>query len=250
MKTVRILNLDIQNLTMDALLRQLDAGAVYTPNVDHYVQLQKDAEFMEAYRHAEWHVCDSKILMYAARFLGTPLREKLSGSDVFPAFCDFHGDNPDITIFLLGAMEGVAARAMERINARVGRRIVIDTYSPPFGFERDPQECSRILERIRDSGATVLAVGLGAPKQEKFIHRFRAQLPGVRIFLAIGATLDFEAGSLSRAPKLLSELGLEWLYRLWREPRRLWRRYLVEGPTFFRLLLLQKLGLYRDPWRR
>ena len=250
METVRILNLEIQNITMDALLRQLGAGAVYTPNVDHYVQLQRDEAFMEAYRQAEWRVCDSKILMYVARFLGTPLREKLSGSDVFPAFCDFHRDNPAITIFLLGAMEGVAGRAMQRINARVGRRMVVGAYSPPFGFERDPQECSRILERILNSGATVLAVGLGAPKQETFIHRFRAQLPGVRIFLAIGATLDFEAGSLSRAPKLLSELGLEWLYRLGREPKRLWRRYLVEGPTFFRLVLLQKLGLYKDPWCR
>jgi exopolysaccharide biosynthesis WecB/TagA/CpsF family protein len=245
---VRILNLEIDNLTMGELLERLDRGVVYTPNVDHLLQLQDDPSFVAAYREADFRVCDSQLLILAARFLGTPLRAKLSGSDVFPAFCAFHRQTAAITIFLLGAREGVAARAQERINARIGRSIVVGTYSPPFGFENDPKECERILQLVETSGATVLAVGLGAPKQERFIHLFRARLPSVRIFLAIGATIDFEAGTLSRSPGLLSRLGLEWFYRLCREPRRLWKRYLWRGPRFFWLLLLQRLGLYRDPW--
>jgi exopolysaccharide biosynthesis WecB/TagA/CpsF family protein len=248
MNQVRILNLDIDNLTMRELLEQLDRGVVYTPNVDHLLQLQDDRRFVEAYREADFKVCDSQLLVMAARFLGTPLREKLSGSDVFPAFCAFHRNDPQITIFLLGAREGVAARAMERLNARFGRRIVVGAYSPPFGFENDPAEGERILRTVEASGATVLAVGLGAPKQELFIHRCRSLLPSVRIFLAIGATIDFEAGTLSRSPGLLSRVGLEWFYRLCKEPRRLWRRYLLRGPRFFALLLRQRLGLYRDPW--
>ncbi|KEF43376.1 MAG: glycosyl transferase [Cyanobium sp. CACIAM 14] len=250
MDRVRLLNLDIDNLTMDELLERLDRGVVYTPNVDHLLQLQDDPSFFVAYEDADFRVCDSQLLIFAARVLGTPLRQKLSGSDLFPAFCRFHRNHSNVTIFLLGAREGVAAQAQGRINARIGRQIVVGTYSPPFGFENDQGECEHILQQVERSGATVLAVGLGAPKQERFIHRFRSRLSSVRIFLAIGATIDFEAGTLSRSPGLLSSLGLEWFYRLCREPRRLWRRYLWKGPRFFWLLLLQRLGLYRDPWKR
>jgi UDP-N-acetyl-D-mannosaminuronic acid transferase (WecB/TagA/CpsF family) len=94
-----------------------------------------------------------------------------------------------------------------------------------------------------------LAVGVGAPKQEIWIARHRHRMPRVTRFLAIGATIDFEAGTVKRAPKWMSRAGIEWLYRLMSEPRRLYRRYLIEGPPFFWLLLKQRLGLYRDPFR-
>ena len=97
------------------------------------------------------------------------------------------------------------------------------------------------------TGATVLAVGDGAPKQEKWICKYKDRMPNVRIFLAIGATIDFEAGNVSRAPKWMSDTGLEWLYRLVMEPNRLWRRYLLEDPLFFWLVLKQKLNLYAAP---
>lgn len=248
MDTVKILNLDIHNLTMESLLHQLKAGTVYTPNTDHLMQLQRDAAFMEVYQEADYKVCDSKLLVFASYFLGTPFQEKISGSDLFPAFYQFHRNNDDVTIFLLGAMEGVAAQAQKNINAKVGRQMVVGNYSPPFGFEKDEAECQKIIQMVADSGATVLAVGLGAPKQEKFIHHFKSQFTTVKIFMAIGATIDFEAGNVSRAPKILSELGLEWFYRLCCEPRRLWKRYLPAAPHFARLLLLQKFNLYRDPW--
>jgi exopolysaccharide biosynthesis WecB/TagA/CpsF family protein len=84
---------------------------------------------------------------------------------------------------------------------------------------------------------------VGAPKQEKWIHKYKAQLPNIKIFLAIGATIDFEAGNKKRAPKWVSESGLEWLHRLFSEPKRLWRRYLIGGPLFCWLVLKQKLQL-------
>ena len=247
MNTVRILNLEIDNLTLDHLLNKLDAGVVYTPNVDHLVKLQDDVAFMETYRAADYKVCDSKVLLYAAQFLGSPLQEKISGSDLFPAFYEFHRNNPDIRIFLLGAMEGVAAEAQAIINQKVGREMIVGTYSPPFGFEKDELECQNIVQMVEASGATVLAVGVGAPKQEKFIHKYRQQFSSIRIFLAIGATIDFEAGNVSRSPKWISNLGLEWLYRLAAEPQRLWKRYLLEDPRFLWLLILQRLNLYQDP---
>lgn len=247
MSQVRILNLEIDNYSMQEFLKELQSGVVFTPNVDHLMKLQHDAEFMEAYQQADYKICDSKVLIYASRLLGSPLKEKLSGSDVFPAFYTFHKDSPDIRIFLLGAAEGVAATAQTNINAKVGREIVVGTYSPPYGFEKDQQECDRIVEIVQASGANVLAVGLGAPKQEKFIAKYHHRFSNIKIFLAIGATIDFEADNISRAPKWMSNAGLEWLYRLTAEPRRLWRRYIVEDSGFFWLLLLQLLNIYTNP---
>jgi N-acetylglucosaminyldiphosphoundecaprenol N-acetyl-beta-D-mannosaminyltransferase len=117
-----------------------------------------------------------------------------------------------------------------------------------FGFEEDELECQRIIDLINQSDANVLAIGVGAPKQEKFIYKFKHRFKHIKIFMAVGATLDFEAGNIQRAPKWVSEMGLEWLYRLLSEPRRLWRRYLLEGPQFFWLALLQKLNLYTNPF--
>lgn len=248
MSSVKLLNTAIDNLTMPELLAKLNQGVVFTPNVDHLVRLQKDQEFFEAYQNADFRTCDSKILYYVSRLLGSPICEKVSGSDLFPAFYWYHRNSKDIKIFLLGAAEGVAATAQKRINAKVGREIIVGSYSPSFGFEKNEAECQQIIEMINQSDATVLAVGVGSPKQEKFIYKYRDQFKHIKIFLAIGATIDFEAGNISRAPKWISEMGLEWLYRLLAEPKRLWRRYLVDGPSFFWYTMLQLLDLYNEPF--
>ena len=239
---VKVLNTMINNFSMLELLEKLNqtGGVVVTPNIDHLMKLKTDRRLQKAYLNAEYCVCDSKIIQYASYFLGTPIREKISGSDLFPAFYQYNKDNANTTIFLLGAEDGVAHQAQAKINQKVGRQMIVDVYSPPFGFERDEQECQAIIQRIKDSGATVLAVGLGAPKQEKWIAQYRDQLPTIKIFLAIGATIDFEAGYKPRSPKWMSEVGLEWLYRLLSEPRRLWKRYLVDSLPFFWLILKQK----------
>lgn len=243
MKTVTILNTNIDNLSLAELLTKLtnQGGFVVTPNVDHLVKLQKDEELVKAYQKADYRVCDSKIVEKTLKLLGTPIKEKISGSDLFPAFYEYNKDNEDVTIFLLGGAEGIPEQARDNINAKVGREIVIDALSPSFGFEKNEAECLEIIDRINKSGATVLAVGLGAPKQEKWIAKYRHLLPNVKTFLAIGATIDFEAGNKPRAPKWMSENGLEWFYRLASEPQRLWKRYLIESLPFFGLVLQQKI---------
>lgn len=246
-KRINILNVYIDNLSEWELLKNLKSGVVFTPNVDHLVKLQRDSEFFKAYEMADYRVCDSKIVYYVSRFLGTPIKEKISGSDFFPAFYNYHKDNEDTKIFLLGARPGVAKLAQERINEKIGRQIVVDYHSPSFGFENDEEECSEIIEKIARSGATVLAIGVGAPKQEKWIQKYKDKLPSIKIFLAIGATIDFEAGNVERAPKWVSEVGLEWLYRLISEPQRLWKRYLIDDPLFFWLVLKQRFNLYKFP---
>lgn len=248
MSKVKILNVAIDNLSKSEVLESLKNGVVFTPNVDHFIKLQNDQEFFKVYNTANYKLCDSKVLFYVSRLLGSPIKEKISGSDFFPAFYEYHKNNEDTSIFLLGSREGVAIKAQNKINAKVGRRMVVGAHSPSFGFEKNEEECLRIVEMINQSGATVLAVGVGAPKQEKFIFKYRDKLPNIKIFLAIGATIDFEAGSVKRAPKWISELGLEWLYRLLAEPKRLWKRYLLDDPYFFWLILKQKLNLYVEPF--
>lgn len=248
---VNILNIPIDNIGMCDLLEELKhGGVVFTPNVDHLVKLQQDREFYRVYQDADYRICDSQLILYASRFLGQPIREKVSGSDLFPAFYKRYSTDESVKIFLLGGLEGVAEKARHRINQKVGRNMVVEVYSPPFGFEHDPEECTKIVELINNSGANVLAVGVGAPKQEKWIINYRSRLSAIDTFFAIGATIDFEAGNLSRAPQWMSSAGLEWLYRLLMEPGRLWKRYLVEDVRFFALVLRQKLRMIRHNKRR
>ena len=243
MTRVNLLNIWVDNLSKRELLEQLQSGVVFTPNVDHLMKLQNDRDFVKAYSIADYKLCDSQILIYASRFLGTPIQEKTSGSDFFPAFYNYHKKNEDIKIFILGGRAGVASKAQTKINRQVSRDIIVGSHSPSFGFEKNEEECRDIVGIINRTSATVLVIGLGAPKQEKWIYKYKQHLPKIKIFLAIGATIDFEAGNIKRAPNWLSNIGLEWLYRLLCEPRRLWKRYLIEGLPFFWLILKQRLDM-------
>ncbi|ASC71554.1 UDP-N-acetyl-D-mannosaminuronic acid transferase [Halomicronema hongdechloris C2206] len=252
MTVIQLLNITLHNLTQTDLLHRLHpyrgGGVVVTPNVDHLIKLQSDEEFYRLYQAADYRVCDSQILFYFSRILGTPIREKITGSDLLPAFYRHYGQDPEVRLFLLGGLPGTPEQAQAKINAKVGRAMVVGAYSPPFGFEKDPAECRAILERIRQSGATVVAVGLGAPKQEKWIFRYKDLLPQVSTFLAVGAAIGFEAGTVERAPRWMSDVGLEWFYRLLSEPQRLWRRYVLQALPFLGLILAQRCRLYRNPF--
>lgn len=248
MKTTAFLNTNIQVITQHELLKELKKGVVITPNVDHLVKLQKDKEFYEVYKKAEWVICDSKILYMLSKLLKTPLPEAIPGSSFFTAFYEYHQNDPNCKIFLLGAAEGIAIKAMERINQKVGRNIVVGAHSPSYGFEKKPEECEKLVHMINESGANVLLVGVGAPKQEKWIMKYRNEMPGIDIFMGLGATIDFEAGTLKRAPILWQKIGMEWLYRCLKEPKRLFKRYFIDDMQFFYYFGKQLLGIYKNPF--
>ena len=248
MKKSHILNIDIQSISAAQLLQTLDRGLLFTPNVDHLMNLQKDREFYEAYRAADFIVCDSQIVRLASRFLRSPIVETIAGSDFLSQFYHHHKNNPDIRLFLLGAREGVAHKAMQIINAKVGREIVIGAHSPSFGFERNESECRDLVRIVNDSRATVLIVGVGSPKQEKWIVRYKDAMPNIKIFMGLGATIDFEAGNEPRCPASIRRLSLEWAYRLCRDPKRMWRRYIINDLPFFPLIFKQRIGKYKDPF--
>lgn len=250
MNSIRILNIDIQSIRKQELLEQLDKGVLITPNVDHLVKLQKDREFYEVYKKAEWVVCDSNIVCRASRLLKHPIPEAIPGSSFFTDYYMYHKEDPDCRIFLLGAAEGIAQKARDNINVKTGRDIVVGAHSPSYGFEKNEIECQELVKLVNESGATVLLVGAGAPKQEKWIMKYKEQMPGVKLFMALGATIDFEAGTLKRAPKAWQKSGLEWLYRFLKEPKRLFRRYFIDDMMFFWYFGKQLLRVYKNPWRK
>lgn len=247
---ISILNIKVDNITKNDLLKKFDKGVLITPNVDHLMKLQHDREFYEIYKKAEYVTVDSQIVRLALKFLGTPVKEVITGSDFFPSFYNYHKENDKIKIFLLGAAPGVADKALKIINEKVGREIIVGVCSPSFGFAKNETECENIIKIIGNTPANVLVVGVGAPKQEKWIYKYKDRLRNIKIFLAIGATIDFEAGNIKRAPKIFQRLAIEWLYRLIKEPRRLWRRYIVEDLPFFYFILKQKLGKYKNPYNK
>ena len=120
--------------------------------------------------------------------------------------------------------------------------MVVQAHSPSYGFEKSEQECEAIIKLVNESKATVLAVGVGAPKQEKWIYKYSDRFEHAKLIMAIGATIDFEASKVARAPKWASEMGIEWVFRILREPRRLWRRYLIDDIPFLWMVLKQKLS--------
>lgn len=248
MSKSKILNVEIDNISQEELLAQLKRGVLVTPNVDQIVKLQSDKEFYNIVKGAEWVICDSKILYLSAKLLKTPLPEAIPGSSFFPAFYEYHKNDENCKIFLLGAMDGVAKKAMDNINQKVGRQMVVGAYSPSYGFEKKQEENESIYKMINESEANVVLVGVGCPKQEKWIDAHKGKMSGVDIWMALGATIDFEAGNIKRAPKIWRSLYMEWFYRFLQEPRRMFKRYFVDDPIFFWFLFKQKMGLYKNPF--
>jgi N-acetylglucosaminyldiphosphoundecaprenol N-acetyl-beta-D-mannosaminyltransferase len=224
------------------LLRQGKARHyVVTPNTDHIVRLHKDAAFRKAYAGASLVLADGMPLIWASRALGRPLKARVTGADLLPAVGEMAAAAGK-SLFILGGRPGIAERAARNLQARYPGLRIAGTYAPPMGFERDPAENQRIVERINRAQPDVLAIGLGAPKQELWIAAHHRKLE-FGVALCIGAAIDFAAGALERAPLWMQEQGLEWLWRLAQEPGRLWKRYLVEDMAFARIVA-------REWWQR
>jgi N-acetylglucosaminyldiphosphoundecaprenol N-acetyl-beta-D-mannosaminyltransferase len=242
----RLLNIWVDNLSMQELMERLDSGLLFTLNPDHLYHLQHNAAFLHSYRQADFITSDSKYVYWSLGWLGRRIKEKVSGSDIVPAFFEYHRGNPATKVFFLGAGPGIAQRALERVNARIGRDIVVGALGPSMNFVNDEREIAQAISTINASGANVLIVGLGAPKQEIWITRYRSAMPDVKIFMGVGATIDYEADAVNRAPRWMTRNGLEWVYRITTEPRRYWRRY-FRDLEFFWLAFLDRFGMYRAP---
>ena len=242
---MKIMNTEIDNLTMKETLKRIDElikenknAYVVTPNVDHIIQLERGGELVEVYKNADLILTDGKPLIWISRWYGTPIKEKISGSDLFPRLC-YMASKRGYKMFFLGAAEGVAAKAAENLKKKFKGLQVVGTYSPPVGFEKDEAEMEKIKKMIRDAEPQILIVGLGCPKQELFMLHHKDEL-NVPISLGLGASLDFEAGVIKRAPKWMSNHGFEWLYRIFQDPKRLAKRYLIDDRKILGLAIKYK----------
>jgi exopolysaccharide biosynthesis WecB/TagA/CpsF family protein len=247
---IRLLNADIDNITMDSLIHSFTSGILLTLHVDMIVKLQRDREFYDILPEFNVITCDSQILYLASKLLGHSFKERVSGSDFFPLYYMHHKNNNAVTIFLCGGKPGIADIAKDKINLKVGRKIIVGTYSPPFDYDERSGEEEKIIDLINQSKATVLLVGLGGGRQEKFLVKHRHKFIHAKVFLPLGGTIDYEAEVLKRPPKWMTTCGLEWLYRLILEPKQRWHRYIVHQPPVIYYLLRQRLGLYRNPFAK
>lgn len=250
-RRVRIGHALIDDLTLPealeaivALVERRQGGAVFTPNVDHVVLLDEDARLRDAYASASLSLPDGQFVIWASRLLGTGLRAKVSGSDLIGPLLKL-GAEKRWRVYLLGGREGTALRAAERLRREAPGVVVVGI--DPRRIDLDPLDASHgdLVASLGEARPDLVLVALGCPKQEIVIHRI-ADAVRPAVCVGVGAGLDFFAGAVPRAPRWISGAGLEWLYRLAREPRRLWRRYLVRDPKFL-FVLLREL---RSPARR
>jgi N-acetylglucosaminyldiphosphoundecaprenol N-acetyl-beta-D-mannosaminyltransferase len=211
-------------------IRARNGGWIIPVNLDVLRQFTENSESRELVLAGSHRIADGVPIVWASRLAGMPMPGRVPGSDLVLSLPEAAAQ-AGVSVFLLGGNPGVAAAAAGRLRARYPDLQSVESYCPPFGFEDDPQELDRIMEALRSAGPALVLVGLGFPKQEKLISWLRYELPEAW-FMGVGISLSFLAGEQPRAPVVLQRLGLEWMHRLWHEPRRLFRRYVVQGLPF------------------
>ncbi len=239
---VEFLDIEFDVLTLEELLEHAVArapdspfGYVVTPNADHVVQLHRRPETLrEAYRDAAYAVCDSRILAQLAKWAGLVL-PPVPGSDFTARFLRESLRSDDAVLIVGGSWEQI-----ERLKADYGLRHVLH-FDAPMNLARDPAARSATAQFVIDHPARYIFFALGSPQQEMIAHEVWKSGKARGLGFCIGASIDFLTGKAKRAPRVMRRLKLEWLHRLVKEPRRMWRRYLVDDIEVF--------GIYRR-WRR
>jgi N-acetylglucosaminyldiphosphoundecaprenol N-acetyl-beta-D-mannosaminyltransferase len=240
--TLSVLGIPVHDVTIEETLSLIDhfvregsSHQLCTVNPEFIMAAQKDREFQQILQHSAMNLPDGIGVLWAAKRLGHPLRERVAGSDLVGQIAD-RAQRTGWRVFLLGAAEGVAAQAAIVLRERYPQVNIVGTYAG----SPQPEGEADIAARIRSSGADVLLVAYGAPKQDKWIAR-NIERTGVAVAMGIGGSLDFIVGTQKRAPQWMQRLGLEWLYRLAREPRR-WRRQLALPKFVWQVLVVKRDG--------
>ena len=220
------------------IIGSLEAGRggwVVTPNLDHLRRLRTQDTFAELCTGASLCVADGMPLVWACAIQGTPLPERVAGSNLISSL-SARAAEVNRSVFMLGGDPGTAEAAAEELQTRHPALRIAGTFCPPLGFERDEVMMAQITQRLVEAAPDIVFVALGSPKQERLIETLRERLPS-SWWLGIGISFSFVCGDVKRAPIWIQRLGLEWTHRLAQEPRRLARRYLVDGLPFAARLL-------------
>jgi N-acetylglucosaminyldiphosphoundecaprenol N-acetyl-beta-D-mannosaminyltransferase len=204
------------------------------------MQAQHAASFKRILEKADLVVPDGFPLVWLGRRKGYPLRRRVYGPELMVRFCE-QTAKEGIRHFFYGGAPGVAEDLAARLAARFPGLRVAGAFCPPF-WPLTPQEDEAVSSMLNRSRADIVWVGLGAPRQERWMFEHKGRL-AARVLVGVGAAFDFHTGRVAQAPPWMREHGLEWFFRLSREPGRLWRRYLLYGTEFTALVLLESLGL-------
>ena len=207
-----------------------ESRVIFTANVEHIVLLSSNPEFRKAYGAADYVIADGMPLVWFSRLIGDKLPERVTGSDLLPEICRM-SEKKSLKVFFLGGTPEVTPKAVENLLKRFPALQVVGMATPWIDLSDSESVSSDLVESINQSGTDILFVGFGAPKQEIWVTRNRKKLT-TGIVLAVGGTFDFLAGKNIRAPLWMQRSGLEWLWRLLHEPKRLWRRYLIGNIRF------------------
>lgn len=240
-------------LVTEALLHRgaLPPLTIVGPNAHLVTLAERDDRFAEAMQAADLAVPDGISVVMASRLLRAPIPERVTGGDLMERMCE-ESARYGFRMFFLGGLPGAAIMAAHHLRLRYPGLKICATYCPGYGFENDPEETAHIRHMINSYEPDLLCVAFGVPKQEIWMQENRDKLR-VGAILPVGAAFDTQSGLKRRAPLLLQRLGLEWLFRLAMEPRRLWRRYLIGNTQFATVVLRQwareRLGLARGAVR-
>jgi N-acetylglucosaminyldiphosphoundecaprenol N-acetyl-beta-D-mannosaminyltransferase len=220
---------------VEELVRAKKGGSVYTPNVDHVCLFNEDPRFRAAYEATDLSLVDGMPVLWASKILGRGLPEKISGSDLVAPLAE-RAARLGWRVYLLGGGDGVAERAKAKLEELAPGVQIVGTSSPRVNLDESAESRAPVIESIRSTSPDLLFVALGSPKQESWIYEVRDALRPT-VCIGVGASFDFIVGIQQRAPKWVASAGLEWAYRLSRDPKRLWRRYLVRDPKFALIVL-------------
>jgi N-acetylglucosaminyldiphosphoundecaprenol N-acetyl-beta-D-mannosaminyltransferase len=209
--------------------------------VNNLVWANRNKKLLDLYNTSDMNLPDGVPLLWASKFLKDPIKGRVTGLDLLPAFSAI-AEKKNYSFFLLGAKEGVAQSLSEKLREKHPSLKIVGVYSPPFAERFSDEENEKMIEMINKVKPNVLWVSLTAPKQDYWIQKHITRLD-TNIAVGVGGAFEVTAGIIKRAPRWMQKNGLEWLYRFFQEPRRLFRRYFIEAPKFFYLIFLQKLGL-------
>lgn len=240
-----VLGIPIDAIDMDGVLARIYGATaaatplwISTPNLDFLACSRSDVEFRESLLLSDLCVPDGMPIVWISRLLGIPIRRRIAGADIFATLKQRVA--PGVTAFLFGGADGIAERASRRINQEKGGLTCVGTHYPGFGTIEE-MSGSSVIETINLSRAHILAIGLPARKGQPWLLRNRDRLT-IPVRASLGATLNFQAGALARAPALMRSSGLEWLWRIKQEPY-LWKRYWSNFRTLSFLLLARVIPL-------
>lgn len=241
---VSAINMQQALSTIDTWIAQEASQYVCVSNVHSIMESWDDPSLRRVHNEAGMVTPDGMPLVWTSRSRGFEHVSRVYGPDLMLAMCD-HSMAKGYRHFLYGGAEGVPELLAERLQKQFPSLQIVGTYAPPFRA-LTPEEDARIVDQINQAKPDVIWVGLGMPKQERWMHEHvdRLQAP---VLIGVGAAFDFHAGLKKQAPSWMQRMGLEWSYRLMTEPRRLWKRYLQHNPRFVALMALQELGLLRVP---